>query len=85
MNNTQKIVSNISGYEPHESFTSAKSDDYYDECPSLFERFEHVKEYASNALDIELTVKETLDAVEWLDTSFNGDNDRFHAFKELGQ
>lgn len=79
MNNLQKTVSAISGWDPH---NSGARNDYYYELETREEKLEQIKLYAENALDITLTDAEVERCFEYLEKEVES-AERCQQFNEL--
>ena len=84
-NNSQKIVSEISGYDHENDYTGAKNDLYY-ECNSHKEKLNFIVEYSKYADDITCVNEDEAEKIlAVLDLNSNSSNDHYHAFIELGK
>lgn len=76
----QKLVSDISGYDPE---GNGARNDYYYTLGSAEAKRECIRDYADKVLDVEITY-EMADAVyNFIETEFTNENERFHAFQAL--
>jgi hypothetical protein len=79
MNNTQKLVSLISGYEPKEN--SAQDDGYY-EITLVSEAYKYLLDVIAATDDIDHSA-DIYQAYDFLEDEFEGEEERYHAFKSL--
>lgn len=85
MNNLQKIASIISGYNPDGYFTSAKDDFYYDKKTQI-EKLAQIIATSNTADEVSsLSMNEANQVMNWLETKFNGSNEMWHTFENLGK
>lgn len=85
-NDLQIVASGISGYEPNKPWSSAKDDYYYDLCPTFAHKITQIEDYAREIYNIyNLGICEMKQIQQWLDTEFICADDRYHAFKKLGE
>lgn len=84
MNNLQKTVSMISGYDRDLDMSSARDDFYYDECETHEEKKSHIASYGVNVDDITLLSSEDISKIYlFLETEFENENQKWHAFENL--
>ena len=85
INNTQRLVSDISGYCGLGE-SGAKDDGYYN-IDNSTDRLIYMREYLLNAADYDLDVLDQTKAFDFLETDlnceFNSESDRYHSFKAL--
>ncbi len=85
MNDTQKLVSLISGYDADEN--GARDDGYYAQ-ESIVDKMKYLEKFLSNG-DADLWNAfsngdlDLWNAFKFLEEEFYGDNKRYHAFIEL--
>jgi len=80
----QKLYSAITGYEgPNSAFSSAKDDYYYDDCKTLEEKIDHLRDYAENCLEIYLDNEELIRVATAIDTESDGQNEEYLKFEKL--
>lgn len=82
-NATQLLVADISGYTPFDGENSARDDGYYDQVTTL-EKLDYLTQYIASAPVYEW-YKDADITKAWifLESDFSGENERYHAFKEL--
>lgn len=83
MNVLQKIICEISGYEPSGDFSSASDHWYYGDCKDQKEKMEHINEMALERFSTGLTAKETQLIYDFLQNEFSNENDHLQAFNDL--
>lgn len=83
-NNLQKLACAISGYEPDESWSSAKDDGYYDLPDNLELKVKYVRDVSANLEDLKyVTNEEAIRVIDFLDfepTKYQG---RYQSFLKL--
>ena len=83
LNNLQKLASQISGYEHHEDYTSARDDGYY-EIEYLSEKVDYLMLYGFTYDEIKpITHSEALDVIAFLDADHNNSGDWWNEYEQL--
>lgn len=77
----QTVASAISGWDPLDS--GARSDYYYDDCHTDIEKLEHIIDYALNGLNLPLSATQYMRIFKYLETQFDDNNCKTHAFWNL--
>ena len=84
MNDVQKLICEISGYEPTKDFTSARNDSYY-ELENRSDRLGFLIEFVGNVdyMNLKLSAYEYTKALSFLDHDFTCQNEMYHEFDRL--
>ncbi len=80
-NNTQRLVSDISGYCGLEE-SGARDDGFYNQ-KSKFDKLNYLTEYLQNVADYDLNSLQIAAAEEFLSMDFDGQNTMFREFQNL--
>lgn len=82
LNNLQKIVAEISGYDHKNDYSGAKNDAYY-ECESRSDKLKFIIEYSDHADGIIPVSKDEAEKVFSVLECDGGQNEHYHAFEGL--